>query len=152
MLSRVPALNGKAMNRPRILLADDHQLAKYSLSWKSSTFKDRRHCIEHRAICWNRLSVRHSVIRDRPAGLEDRFFAPVVFGGGVPYVAITFTGTGNCGRASCRSAQGPDRLTASSVYFLLRADLSIYEGLLHRMTAVLITSSTIFGRTLIVPR
>jgi hypothetical protein len=92
------------------------------------------------------------VVRDRLGDMEDRFFSTVFLGSGLLYVAMVFTAAAIAGALIGLLVAG-DR-TASEIYPLSRAAvyriMSVYAT---KMSAVfMISGSTIFVRTRIVPR
>ncbi len=94
------------------------------------------------------------VVRDRLGEMEDRFFATVFLGSGLLYVAMIFTAAAIAGALMGLIAAGSLDLNASGIYPLSQATVyRIMRVYAARMSAVfMISGSTIFVRTKIVPR
>lgn len=95
-----------------------------------------------------------AVVRDRLGELEDRFFATVFLGSGLLYVAMLFTAAAIAGALIGLLATDSGSLTTSSTYALGRQEIyRIMNIFSARMAGVfMISTSTIFVRTRIVPR
>jgi hypothetical protein len=95
-----------------------------------------------------------AVLRDRLGELEDRFFATVFLGSGLLYVAMLFTAAAIAGALIGLLATDSGGLTTSSTYALGRQEIyRIMNIFSARMAGVfMISSSTIFAQTWILPR
>jgi len=95
-----------------------------------------------------------AVMRDRLGELEDRFFATVLLGSGLLYVAMMFTSTGLAGAVVAVLVRNPEAMTDSATYVLGRQEIYRFMSIFStKMSAVfMLTSSTIFWRTHILPR
>lgn len=94
------------------------------------------------------------VVRDRLGEMEDRFFATVFLGSGLLYVAMIFVAAAIAGALLGLIAAGSIDLSAPGIYPLSQATVyRIMRVYAARMSAVfMISGSTIFVRTRIVPR
>jgi hypothetical protein len=95
-----------------------------------------------------------AVIRDRLGKLEDRFFATVLLGSGLLYVAMFFASAALTGGLLLVLSNGPDSPIQSGAYAVSRAQIyqlmNIYA---IKMSGVfIIVTSTIALRTRIFPR
>jgi hypothetical protein len=95
-----------------------------------------------------------AVIRDRLGKLEDRFFATVLLGSGLLYVAMMFASAALTGGLLLVLSNGPESLIQSGAYAVSRAQIyqlmNIYA---IKMSGVfIIVTSTIALRTRIFPR
>jgi hypothetical protein len=95
-----------------------------------------------------------AVMRDRLGELEDRFFATVLLGSGLLYVAMMFTSTGLAGAVVTVLVRNPGTMIDSAAYVLGRQEVYRFMSVFStKMSAVfLLTSSTIFWRTRVLPR
>lgn len=95
-----------------------------------------------------------AVVRDRLGKLEDRFFATVLLGSGLLYVAMFFAGAALAGGLLRVLSNGTEGLIQSGVYAVERAEIyQIMNIYAVKMAGVfMISASTISLRTRIVPR
>jgi hypothetical protein len=95
-----------------------------------------------------------AVIRDRLGKLEDRFFATVLLGSGLLYVAMFFASAALTGGLLVVLSSGPESVIRSGAYAVSRAQIyQIMNIYAIKMAGVfMITTSTIALHTRIVPR
>jgi len=95
-----------------------------------------------------------AVMRDRLGELEDRFFATVLLGSGLLYVAMMFTSAGLAGAVVTVLVRNPGTMTDTAAYVLGRQEIYRFMSIFStKMSAVfMLTSSTIFWRTRVLPR
>jgi hypothetical protein len=95
-----------------------------------------------------------AVVRDHIGEFEDRFFATVFLGSGLLYLAMLFVGAALAGALIGLLTQLTDSATTSAAYLLGRGEIyRITTTYGTRMAGVfMISSSTIFVRTGVVPR
>jgi len=95
-----------------------------------------------------------AVVRDRLGALEDRFFATVLLGSGLLYVAMVFSATAIAGALLTLLAIRPADMLPAGIYVLGRAEIYRFHSLFAtKMAAVFMgCGSTIFLRTRVVPR
>jgi len=95
-----------------------------------------------------------AVVRDRLGKLEDRFFSTILFGSGLLYVGMLFVSASLAGGLLRVLSSGTVDLVESGAYAVGRAQinqiLSVYEVKMAGM--FMISSSTVFLRTRVVPR
>jgi hypothetical protein len=94
-----------------------------------------------------------AVFRDRLGELEDRFFATVVLGSGLLYLAMFFASAALAGGLLTVLASGSDNLVQSGAYAVSRAQIYQVTNIFGiKMAGVfMISSSTVSLRTRIVP-
>lgn len=94
------------------------------------------------------------VARDRLGDLEDRFFATVLLGSGLLYIALTFAATSIAGGLLAAYAVAPERVVDSGVYALTRSITSTaLTAFAMRMAGVfMVTQATMWLRTRLMPR
>jgi hypothetical protein len=94
-----------------------------------------------------------AVFRDRLGELEDRFFATVVLGSGLLYLAMFFASAALAGGLLIVLSSGSENLVQSGAYAVSRAQIYQITNIFGvKMAAVfMISSSTVTLRTRIVP-
>lgn len=94
------------------------------------------------------------VVRDRLGALEDRFFATVLLGAGLLYLAMTFVATGIAGGLLASYAADPQHLLGEGVYGFGRSVThTVVTSYAMRMAGVfMVTLGTIWLRTGSMPR
>ena len=95
-----------------------------------------------------------AVVRDRLGIYEDRFFATVLLGSGLLYIAMMFTGVALSSALIAQVGRGTEELASSGAYALGREQIGRLMGVFStKMAAVfMFTTSRIFWRTRILPR
>jgi hypothetical protein len=95
-----------------------------------------------------------AVIRDRLGELEDRFFATVVIGSGVLYIAMYFASAALAGGLLAGLRNETDNLVQSGAYAASRAQINQMMDIFGIKVAgvFMISTSTVALRTRIVPR
>ena len=94
------------------------------------------------------------VIRDRLGDMEDRFFASVLFGSGLLYLAMTFISTAIVGGLIAAYEVNPDLTIDGGVYTFTREVVTRVSNIFGvRMSAVfMISTATIWYRSGSMPR
>jgi len=95
-----------------------------------------------------------AVVRDRLGQLEDRFFATVLLGSGLLFIAMMFAAAAAAGAIVAVYAKDPSAFAASTTYVFARNMVAqIFQVYALRMAGVfLISNATIWLRTGIMPK
>lgn len=95
-----------------------------------------------------------AVMRQRLGELEDQFFATVLLGSGLLFVAMVFSAAASAGAIAAGYARDPSGFAASSTYFFARATVAqVFTVYALRMAAVFqISGATLWLRTGVMPR